>query len=223
MNCSNHPELAAQALCPGCSKPYCARCFVRVGDQLICTACFEQESLRAGSNASSHSVSSKTSNPESRVMEQSCSPGTAFALGMVPGVGAICNGEYLKAFVHVMIFGFLISLNGSSSVESFHPLFVTMMIAFYWYMPLEAYQTARRRVLTINGFLLPELSQESRHESLWTGAVLTLMGTLLFLNELVLGFLESALKFWPIVLIGFGVFKIREYIQSAKAARAVDK
>ena len=33
-------------------------------------------------------------------------PGLAFALGFIPGVGAIYNGQYLKGLVHALIFGF---------------------------------------------------------------------------------------------------------------------
>ena len=38
------------------------------------------------------------------------SPGFAFVLGLIPGVGAIYNGQYLKGLVHAIIFGLLISL-----------------------------------------------------------------------------------------------------------------
>ena len=37
-------------------------------------------------------------------------PGVALALGFIPGVGAIYNGQIAKAFVQVLIFGSLIAL-----------------------------------------------------------------------------------------------------------------
>ena len=35
------------------------------------------------------------------------SPGLALFLGMIPGVGAIYNGQYAKGLVHAIVFGIL--------------------------------------------------------------------------------------------------------------------
>jgi len=155
--------------------------------------------------------------------ESMCSPGAAFALGLIPGVGAICNGEYLKAVVHVLIFGFLVSLAGSSKVGSFEPLFGIMTAAFFMYMPLEAYHTAKRNVLRASGLSGEARESTKPQESLWTGVILTVMGCLLFVNEWVEGFLEGTLKFWPLVLIGFGVSRIREHFRNAGSLEVVEK
>jgi hypothetical protein len=37
------------------------------------------------------------------------------------------------------------------------------------------------------------------------------------------GFLEGALKFWPVVLIGFGIYKIREHLEGGKPLEEVEK
>jgi hypothetical protein len=152
-----------------------------------------------------------------------CSPGTAFALGLIPGVGAICNGEYLKALVHVLIFGFLVSLAGSSKVGSFEPLFGIMTAAFFFYMPLQAFHTAKRNALRAAGFQVKDPTTGKQEENLWTGVILTLMGCLLFVNEWVDGFLEGALKFWPVVLIGFGAYKIREHLHKERLLGVAEK
>ena len=41
------------------------------------------------------------------------SPGLAFFLGMIPGVGAIYNGQYAKGLVHAVIWGMLMSIANS--------------------------------------------------------------------------------------------------------------
>src|SRR5213076_335462 len=46
-------------------------------------------------------------------------PGAAFALGLIPGVGAIYNGEFVKAAVHVLIFGMLVSLADATDAALF--------------------------------------------------------------------------------------------------------
>src|SRR5262245_59677588 len=114
MNCTKHIEVAATEACASCLQPFCSHCLVRVGEKRICTACFSQNPT--------HRVAA-TPGPAA---EPISSPATAFALGLIPGVGAICNGEYLKAIIHVLIFGFLVSLSGSSKVGSFGPLFGVM-------------------------------------------------------------------------------------------------
>ncbi len=214
MNCTNHPDITTEQTCPVCSKPFCERCFVRMGDRQICTSC-------CAMNPAGRSAARPAAPPLLGTTEALCSPPTAFALGMIPGVGAICNGEYLKAFVHVLTFGFLISLTGNSRVGSFHPLFVIMMIAFYWYMPVEAYHTAKRRAFLGSGLKVYGQGGSKGAESLWTGVILILIGSLLFVNELLSGFLESALRFWPLVLVAFGIHKVWEHFNKVRPLEAV--
>jgi len=213
MNCTNHLEVAATGTCTNCLQPFCPQCLVRAGERQICTACFSR-------NPSPPPRPLGASSPTNESMS---SPGTAFALGLIPGVGAICNGEYLKAVVHVLIFGFLVSLAGSSQVGSFEPLFGIMTAAFFFYMPLEARHTAKRNTLRAAGLQLEDRAAAKQEENLWTGVILTVMGCLLFVNEWVGGFLEAALKFWPVVLIGFGAHKIREHLNRKKPLEAVEK
>lgn len=213
MNCTKHLEVAATATCANCLQPFCSQCLVRVGERQMCTVCLSQ----------SPGPLPRPVTASSPAAESMCSPGTAFALGLIPGVGAICNGEYLKAFVHVLIFGFLVSLAGSSKVGSFEPLFGIMIAAFFFYMPLEAYHTAKRNALRAAGFPLKDRTPDKQAENLWTGVILTLMGCLLFVNEWVEGFLEGTLRFWPVVLIGFGAYKIREHLNREKPLEAVAK
>jgi len=142
-----------------------------------------------------------------------CQPGTAFGLGLIPGVGALCNGEYLKAFVHVMIFGFLISIANSPGLDTLQPMFTLLAVAFYFYMPLEAYHTAKRSLFESKGLPVAAEARNRKKEALWTGLVLILMGGLLFLDNIVHGFLEQAFRFWPLALIGFGFVKIARHLK----------
>jgi hypothetical protein len=212
MNCANHPANVAKVTCPICFKPVCGQCLVRAGDREVCLTCFTQESKRPLSSAP---------NSNAKPLESHSAPGIAFGLGFIPGVGAIYNGEYLKAFLHVLVFGFLISLSNNQSVGSFGPLFGLMVTAFYFFLPLEAYHTAKRRVLEASGFQVESPVRDHRQEALWSGAILTMMGCLLFVNQFVDGFLAQALRFWPVVLIGFGVYRIREYSRKLKPLEAV--
>jgi Domain of unknown function (DUF5668) len=159
----------------------------------------------------------KKQEPETSSNSQNlCSPGTAFGLGMIPGVGALCNGEYLRAFVHVMIFGLLISIANNPGLGSLEPMLTLLTVAFYFYMPIEAFHTAKRRQLVSQGLLEATSAADPHRESLWTGLVLTSMGALLFLDNLVHGFMEQAFRFWPLALIGFGAVKVASHFKKEK-------
>ena len=78
-------------------------------------------------------------------MNHDASPGLAFILGLIPGVGAIYNGQYAKGLVHVVIVGLIISVLSNDAARGFEPLVGLMLGAFFFYMAFEAYHTARRR------------------------------------------------------------------------------
>ncbi len=59
------------------------------------------------------------------------SPGLAFLLGWIPGVGAIYNGQYIKGLVHAAIFGLLISLISGAENTSGQPLLIMMLVGFH--------------------------------------------------------------------------------------------
>ena len=201
MNCSNHPEISSFENCGLCLKPFCKECLTFVRDRFYCSLC---------------SLQIKVPEQVPPTDQNLCSPGTAFALGLIPGVGAICNGEYLKALVHVMVFGFLISLSHNPGAGNFESLFGMMVAAFFFYMPLEAYHTARRNILKARGQWGEKEEGIKRNENLWAGITLTGIGCVLFLDEIIPGFLERALKFWPLVLIGFGGYRIKVHFGGSK-------
>ncbi len=79
------------------------------------------------------------------LLNESVSPGLAFVLGLIPGVGAIYNGQYAKGLVHVVIIGLIISILSSGYASGFEPLMSLLLAAFWFYMAFEAYHTAKRR------------------------------------------------------------------------------
>src|SRR5580704_11923047 len=74
------------------------------------------------------------------------SPGLAFGLGLIPGVGAIYNGQYAKGLVHVIIIGLMISILGNGGASGLEPLLSLLLAGFWAYMAFEAYHTAKRRL-----------------------------------------------------------------------------
>jgi hypothetical protein len=136
-----------------------------------------------------------------RPVESPSSPAVAALLGLIPGLGAVYNGEYFKALVHVMIFGSIIAMLERGIAE---PFFVPLLILFILYMPIEAYQTAKAK---LQGSTAPSLFglEGSR---LPVGPLLLIgLGVLLLLDNLELLNLERLDDFlWPLALIGVGIY-----------------
>ena len=72
------------------------------------------------------------------------SPALAFFLGLIPGVGAIYNGQYAKGLVHAVVWGVLMSIANSSDMHGLEPVFVMLVIAWWAYMAIEAHHTAQK-------------------------------------------------------------------------------
>jgi len=139
------------------------------------------------------------------------SPGLAFVLGFIPGVGAIYNGQYAKGIVHVLILGLLISIMSSGEAHGgLEPLFGLTTTAFFFYMAFEAYHTARKRqrgeVVDEFSSIMPLKGQPGR---LPVGPVLMIvLGVLFLLNNLDLLRIVHLVKYWPVALIALGVYML---------------
>jgi len=147
------------------------------------------------------------------------SPALAFLLGLIPGVGAIYNGQYAKGLIHVVIFGLLITIL-SSGPGALEPLFALLLAGWYFYMPFEAYHTARKRQL---GEPVDEFSslfplRRSGGHSLAAPLALIILGVLLLLANL--GWLDVYLlmKYWPVLLIALGVYLLVERLRASRPA-----
>lgn len=157
--------------------------------------------------------------PAPSVTPVQTSPGLAFALGWIPGVGAIYNGQYLKGLIHAVIFGLLISLTNSADNTSGQPLLVMMLVGFVFYMPFEAYHTAKKRQMGVRTEEWSSLLSQTRY----TGrapigpVLLILIGVLFLLDSLhVLEFREVG-RFWPVILIVVGAYMLYSRVTSPAA------
>ena len=86
MPCTYHPEVESTAFCTQCGHALCAGCVRMVRNSVYCEDC-----LAASVKKPNTTAQAVTGND----------PETAFLLGLIPGVGAIYNGEYFKAAIHV--------------------------------------------------------------------------------------------------------------------------
>ncbi len=132
-------------------------------------------------------------------------PVVAALLGLIPGVGAIYNGEYMKALTFIFIFGGTISLMDSGAARGLEPLLGMFMAGFYFYMPIEAYQTAKRRAAGLapasSGWEMPG-AKEGKATPIGP-LVLIVLGVLFLLNNFLPDHFHL-FRFWPVALIALG-------------------
>jgi hypothetical protein len=209
MNCENHPEIAATAYCRSCGKPVCDECR---RDAFGTVYCAEHVPAGAATAAGASGPAPGPAAPQppgaapTSNYYPDISPGLAFFLGWIPGVGAIYNGQYAKGLVHAVIWGILVSITSSDAVHGVEPIFGMLICAWMFYMAFEAYHTARKRragetvdeyssILDLHGRNVPV-----------AGITLIVLGVVMLLYTLHLFDFERIARFWPVLLIAAGAF-----------------
>jgi hypothetical protein len=127
MNCLNHPDVAAAAYCQNCGKPLCTACIRSVGGVVYCEQCLAAR------------LSAQPGAAEANLTGLHAHPVLAGLLGFIPGVGAMYNGQFVKALAHVLIFAVFVSLSDKSFV------FGLLIAAWVFYQVFDAAQTAKAR------------------------------------------------------------------------------
>jgi TM2 domain-containing membrane protein YozV len=210
MNCFYHAEAPNVAFCIHCGRALCAECIRNVRGSVYCEPCLgDLVEGKAGANANA----SANAAPKREVIGGT-NPGAAFALGLIPGVGAIYNGEFVKAAVHILIFGTLVSLSDATDAA----LFALAAFAFYFYMPFEAFYTAKKRMLGAQGIILEtpidRLQQQfgsMKNRELWGGIALVVIGGLYLLGNLDVFDLHRVARLWPAALVLLGVWLLKNH------------
>jgi Domain of unknown function (DUF5668) len=197
MNCAVHSDVEATGYCRNCGKAMCPGCTRDVRGALYCESCL------AGLVGAQQPLS-----PTPQV-EPGASPRLAAVLGFIPGLGAVYNGEYIKALIHVVIFGGLIAVHNSEmnvgDMNGGSMAFIHVALAcFYFYMPIDSYRVAkaRRTGQPEPGGPLPEAVTRSGKP---IGAfVLIFLGVMFLLANFGLLSEDWLGKTWPVALIAIG-------------------
>lgn len=206
MNCYKHPEVSAVAFCRTCGKPLCQSCQRAVEGTVVCEDHAPQQGV--------------VPQPPPLRPASDISPGLAFVLGLIPGVGAIYNGQYAKGIVHVVVFGLLISITSSGSISGYEPLFGLLIAIWYFYMPFEAYHTARKRQL---GEPVDEFSSVLPLRAQGVGfpvgpVVLIVLGGIFLLNTMGFWRFDQIVRWWPVGLIVLGAYMLYCRLAGERAA-----
>ena len=124
MDCVNHSGVSATAYCQNCGKALCTACVRNAGNgQILCEPC-----LMAWQSMQQPFVAPSAGGPN---------PSVAAVLGVIPGVGAMYNGQYFKGLIHVVIFVVIIS------ITTHYGIFGLFIPAWILYQSFEAFHTAK--------------------------------------------------------------------------------
>lgn len=144
MNCAVHTQTQAAAFCRTCGKALCEDCKRDVMGAIYCEPCIAAR-LQGTPPAVAQVVPAAAPGAPS--------PGLAGFLGLIPGVGAWYNGQFIKGFIHVLIFALLIVAENSVHSDGLQVLFGLLIPAFIIYMAFDAVMTAKARIM---GHPLPD-------------------------------------------------------------------
>ena len=212
MKCANHADVESAYFCRNCGKPMCTQCTHLIQGQAFCEVCLARNVGRpAGASP------------------DLANPWVAFGLGWIPGVGAVVNGEYTKAAIHVAIFAGTIALLSSGNVPEAGEAFLGIFLGiFCLYMPFEAYQTARRKQVAALGNPAsgqPSMAQPQFYQDFWSdwklnapigGIILVVIGVLFLLDNMGIFYLGRIWRLWPALLIFFGLLMLRNRLSRTK-------
>jgi hypothetical protein len=205
MKCAVHPELEATGYCRNCGKPMCAACARPVRDVLYCEDCLAKVTGLGSPNIPGASASV---NPVHRV---GSNPVAALLLGFVPGLGAIYNGEYNKALIHIVVFAALIVGLNSDLGDGPETAVALLLAGFILYMALDAMRTAKAKT-TGEAFVDP---LESWTKDQPVGPIILIaMGGLFLLNNFGFFSFFQIHRFWPVILIAVGILMFRNRMGS---------
>ncbi len=157
MTCANHLDRASTVFCQNCGKPLCAQCTRTIDGLVVCEPCLLarvpapsspsmppsfvplEPAATPGAQAGYAPVAGMPPQPYRPVPSGSPSPVLAGFLGCIPGVGAMYNGQFVKALLHVVIFVILVGVANRFD-------FVGILVAFWiFYQIFDAAQTAAAR------------------------------------------------------------------------------
>jgi hypothetical protein len=218
MNCQNHPESPATAYCRTCGMPVCEECRRDAFGTVYCA-----EHAPAAVPPQTPPPMPGFAPPPPGAMppppvggfapppfraQSTVSPALAFFLGLIPGVGAIYNGQYAKGLVHAIVWGLLMSISNSRAANGLEPIFVMLVIAWWAYMAFEAHRTAQRlqagEAVDEYSSLVPMRGRGDQAPV--AGVALVVLGTLLLLHTLDLLDFDRVARYWPVLLIVLGVY-----------------
>jgi hypothetical protein len=210
MKCAVHSEADAVGYCRNCGKAMCSACVRPVRDVLYCEDCLATimgipgAPPAGGANVAPPSASALPPAPVQT--SRGNSAGAAFILGFIPGLGAVYNGEYNKALIHIVVFAAMIVGLNSDIGDSAEVVLSLLLAGFVLYMAFDAHRTARAKLAGETS--LDPIESWSKNRPVGP-MILIALGALFLLNNFSWFPFYRIGRLWPLILIGVGVLLFR--------------
>ncbi len=231
MKCAVHPEVDATGFCRNCGKAMCSACARPVREVLYCENCLASG---MGIGTAAAPPQAPVANPYQQPLSQQPpnalvppapsqlplpgqpgrpSPAAAFVIGLFPGLGAVYNGEYNKAIVHIVIFiALILGIISAASADDPSGLAITalslLLAGFVFYMAFDAMRVAEAR--SVGQTVVDPLNEITKNLPLGPAILIGIGALLLLSNFRVFEFLHLSLwKLWPLIFIGVGLLMFR--------------
>ena len=199
MKCAVHAEADATGYCRNCGKAMCPVCARPVQDVLYCENC-----LAAGMGHSATGAGPVTTPSQPH---RAGNPGVAFILGFLfPGLGAVYNGEYNKALIHIVVFATLIFGLASNMDDGMKAVMGIMLAGFIFYMAFDSMRTAQAQQR--GQVSIDPLQSWSKNRPIGP-IILIVAGAIFLLDNFDLFPFYRIERFWPLVLIAIGALMLR--------------
>ncbi len=222
MKCAVHQDVDAIGYCRNCGKALCSVCARPIRDVFYCEDCLAGAVGIPPNPPTSAPYSSGTPPyvappgpygppagqpgvipPHSRTAS---SPTIAFILGFCPGLGAIYNGEYNKALIHIVVFAAMIVGLSSDLGGGADTALGLLLGGFVFYMAFDSMRTAKAKQL--GEVTVDPLESWSKERPI--GPIILIgIGILFLLNNFAWFPFYRIERFWPLILIGVGVLMFR--------------
>jgi len=190
MKCAVHTDVDATGYCRNCGKALCPTCAREVRGMIYCEAC----------------LADMVAKPQPPAAAGGRNPALATMMGFVPGLGAVYNGEYTKAIVHVCTFIAFIGILVASNSDVVHAVFGVGLAAFIIYMAVDANRVARLRISMPVSEETADMAAKGRMIGPF---VLIALGILFLLENFHVVELDRVIdSWWPLVLIAVGCFLV---------------
>jgi cell wall-active antibiotic response 4TMS protein YvqF/B-box zinc finger protein len=218
MKCAVHQDAEAAGYCRNCGKPMCPQCVRPVRDVLYCEDCLARLTGIAATAPpplvgyapplAAEAAPIVPAPPRALAAPRAGNPAVAFILGFcVPGLGAVYNGEFNKALIHIVAFAAMI-VGLASDIDGGAKLALALLLAgFVFYMAFDAMRTAQAR--RGGSTTIDPLESWSKNRPIGP-LILIALGILLLLNNFDWFPFWRFSQMWPLILIVVGILMFRK-------------
>ena len=199
MTCAVHTDREATGYCRNCGKALCPECTREVRGALYCEDCLAN--VLAGPLGPARAAA---------CARKDVNPGLAATVGFIPGLGAVYNGEYNKALIHIVVFIAMIFGLNTDIGDAAETVLSLLVAGFILYMAFDAMRVAKARNLGET----PVDPLESWSKNRPVGPIILIaLGVLFLLNNFNWFPFWRIQRLWPLVLIGVGILMFRNRLE----------